>query len=66
MEIFDKLKFLDNSAKYNVSYSSNGSNRKNLNNGIENGHVSGICHSWGGRLYMYLSFKNPFYERLYV
>ena len=47
MDIFDKLKILADSAKYDASCSSSGSNRKNTNNGIGNGHVSGICHSWG-------------------
>ncbi len=47
MEIFDKLKILADSAKYDASCSSSGSNRKNTNNGIGNGDVSGICHSWG-------------------
>ena len=47
MEILDKLKILADSAKYDASCSSSGSNRKNKNNGIGNGHVSGICHSWG-------------------
>ncbi len=47
MDILDKLKILADSAKYDASCSSSGSNRKNKNNGIGNGHVSGICHSWG-------------------
>ncbi len=47
MEICDKLKILADSAKYDASCSSSGSNRKNINNGIGNGDVSGICHSWG-------------------
>ena len=47
MDIFDKLKILADSAKYDASCSSSGSNRRNTNNGIGNGHVSGICHSWG-------------------
>ena len=47
MEILDKLKILADSAKYDASCSSSGSNRKNQNNGIGNGSVSGICHSWG-------------------
>lgn len=47
METFDKLKILADSAKYDASCSSSGSSRKNKNNGIGNGHVSGICHSWG-------------------
>ena len=47
MEIFDKLKILADSAKYDASCSSSGSKRKNTNTGIGNGNVSGICHSWG-------------------
>ena len=47
MEIYEKLKILADSAKYDASCSSSGSNRKNINNGIGNGDVSGICHSWG-------------------
>ena len=47
MEILDKLKILADSAKYDASCSSSGSNRKNTTNGIGNGNASGICHSWG-------------------
>lgn len=47
METIDKLKILADSAKYDASCSSSGSNRKNKNNGIGNGNVAGICHSWG-------------------
>ena len=47
MDIFDKLKILADSAKYDASCSSSGSKRKNVNSGIGNGHFSGICHSWG-------------------
>lgn len=47
MDTLDKLKILADSAKYDTSCSSSGSNRKNKNNGIGNGDVSGICHSWG-------------------
>ena len=47
MEISDKLKILADSAKYDASCSSSGSSRKNTNGGIGNGHISGICHSWG-------------------
>ena len=47
MDIYEKLKILADSAKYDASCSSSGSSRKNVNNGIGNGHVSGICHSWG-------------------
>lgn len=46
MDIMDKLKILADSAKYDVSCSSSGSKRANINNGIGNGAVSGICHSW--------------------
>ena len=46
MEIMDKLKILADSAKYDVSCSSSGSKRTNTKNGIGNGKVSGICHSW--------------------
>ena len=47
MDILEKLEILAASAKYDASCSSSGSNRKNFNNGIGNGDVSGICHSWG-------------------
>ncbi len=47
MDTLDKLKILADSAKYDASCSSSGSNRKNTKNGIGNGHVSGICHSCG-------------------
>ena len=43
----DKLQILADSAKYDASCSSSGSNRKNKNNGIGNGSNCGICHSWG-------------------
>lgn len=47
MDILDKLEILADSAKYDASCSSSGSNRKNTKNGIGNGNVSGICHTWG-------------------
>lgn len=47
MDIFEKLKILADSAKYDASCSSSGSSRRNKNNGIGNGNYSGICHSWG-------------------
>jgi len=47
MEILEKLKILAASAKYDVSCSSSGSNRKNTPGGIGNGEAAGICHSWG-------------------
>lgn len=46
METLEKLKILTDAAKYDVSCSSSGSNRKNTSKGLGNGHVSGICHSW--------------------
>ena len=45
MEIKEKLKILADSAKYDASCSSSGSKRKNTN-GIGNGAISGICHSF--------------------
>ncbi len=44
--IMQKLKILADSAKFDVSCSSSGSNRQN-NGRIGNAHASGICHSWG-------------------
>lgn len=46
MDIIEKLKILSDAAKYDVSCSSSGSNRKNTNNGIGNASASGICHSF--------------------
>lgn len=46
MEMVDKLTILADSAKYDVSCSSSGSKRSNTKNGIGNGSVAGICHSW--------------------
>lgn len=45
MELEEKIKILSDSAKYDASCSSSGSNRKNKG-GLGNGHESGICHSW--------------------
>ena len=42
----EKLTILTDSAKFDVSCSSSGSNRKNTNNGIGNGYYGGICHSF--------------------
>ena len=44
--IEDKLRILSDAAKYDVSCSSSGSRRKNMNNGLGNAAFSGICHSW--------------------
>ncbi|MFR7760878.1 MAG: radical SAM protein, partial [Peptoniphilus grossensis] len=45
MELTEKLKILSDAAKYDVSCSSSGSNRKN-SGGIGDASMSGICHSW--------------------
>ena len=45
MDVLEKLKILTDAAKYDVSCSSSGSNRKN-NGGLGEGASSGICHSW--------------------
>ena len=47
MDIEEKLKILADSAKYDASCSSSGSKRANTKDGIGNGDVAGICHSWG-------------------
>lgn len=41
-----KLDILADAAKYDVSCSSSGSNRKNAGGGLGNGHKSGICHTY--------------------
>jgi putative DNA modification/repair radical SAM protein len=46
VDLMEKLKILSDSAKYDASCSSSGSNRKNTPNGIGNGHMAGICHAW--------------------
>lgn len=45
MELREKIRILSDAAKYDVSCSSSGSNRKN-NRGLGNASPSGICHSW--------------------
>jgi putative DNA modification/repair radical SAM protein len=42
----EKLTILADAAKYDVSCSSSGSDRKNTTKGIGNGHHSGICHTY--------------------
>lgn len=44
--IREKLTILADAAKYDVSCSSSGSDRKNTNKGVGNGHTSGICHTY--------------------
>ncbi len=46
MELSQKLSILAESAKYDVSCSSSGSNRANTPGGIGNAATAGICHSW--------------------
>lgn len=46
MEIENKLKILTDSAKYDASCSSSGSDRKNTTGGIGNAARAGICHSF--------------------
>ena len=46
MDVLEKLKILADAAKYDVSCSSSGSNRKNKNGGLGNASEAGICHSW--------------------
>ena len=45
-DLSNKIKILTDAAKYDVSCSSSGSNRKNKKNGLGNASISGICHSW--------------------
>lgn len=45
MDLQEKLKILADSAKYDASCSSSGSNRKNVG-GVGNTAISGICHSF--------------------
>ncbi|MDQ7949139.1 MAG: putative DNA modification/repair radical SAM protein [Pedobacter sp.] len=44
--LIQKLNILADAAKYDVSCSSSGSDRKNTNKGLGNGHHSGICHTY--------------------
>lgn len=46
MNMQEKLRILADAAKYDVSCSSSGSNRKNVPHGIGNAAPSGICHSF--------------------
>lgn len=46
MDISEKLRILSGAAKYDVSCSSSGSQRKNTPNGIGSGLQAGICHSF--------------------
>lgn len=44
--IREKLTILADAAKYDVSCSSSGGNRKNVNKGLGNSHSPGICHTY--------------------
>ena len=44
--IREKLNILADAAKYDVSCSSSGGNRKNENKGLGDSHASGICHTY--------------------
>lgn len=46
MDKLKKLEILSDAAKYDVSCSSSGSNRKNKKGGLGNASRAGICHSW--------------------
>jgi len=46
MELQKKLEILAAAAKYDVSCSSSGINRKNTKGGLGNSNPYGICHSW--------------------
>ena len=48
MELLEKLKILADSAKYDASCSSSGSERKNMPGGIGNAARMGICHTFSG------------------
>jgi len=46
LDLQKKLEILSAAAKYDVSCSSSGSNRKNTKGGLGNAASCGICHSW--------------------
>ncbi|HPG35450.1 MAG TPA: putative DNA modification/repair radical SAM protein [bacterium] len=46
MDVMKKLEILSDSAKYDASCASSGSNRATPKGGIGNGKQCGICHSW--------------------
>lgn len=46
MDVLEKLKILSDAAKYDVSCSSSGSNRKHKAGGLGKASSSGLCHSW--------------------
>lgn len=46
MDLMQKLKILGEAAKYDVSCSSSGSNRRAPKDGLGSGFNAGICHTW--------------------
>ncbi|MGO1372141.1 MAG: putative DNA modification/repair radical SAM protein [Senegalia sp. (in: firmicutes)] len=46
MDVVNKLRILSDAAKYDVSCSSSGSDRKNKKGGMGSASINGICHSW--------------------
>ncbi len=46
MDVLEKLKILSDAAKYDVSCSSSGSNRKGKKGELGSANPGGICHSW--------------------
>lgn len=69
-KVLNKLNFLADAAKYDVSCASSGSNRKNATKGIGNGMACGICHSFSddGRcisLFKILMTNNCVYDCAY-
>ena len=69
-KVLNKLNFLADAAKYDVSCASSGSNRKNATKGIGNGVACGICHSFtdDGRcvsLFKILMTNNCIYDCAY-
>ena len=61
MEILDKLKILADSAKYDVSRSSSGSNRKNKKGQLGNAAISEYGYSWPmmGDVFPFLKCYSP-------
>lgn len=46
MDLYEKLTMLADAAKYDVSCSSSGSDRRNTKGGLGDAHRAGICHTW--------------------
>ncbi len=63
--IKEKLEILADAAKYDVSCSSSGGNRKNKG-GLGNSHTAGICHSFHRRWQMYFFAQNSLDQSLHL